>query len=115
MRGVVLGLAGRCKGTFWKNDDEGKPAHCLSAAVCVCFGCESLGLAGALLQVFERVSKHVDIYRLKGRGIYLREAFITDRSTSESAEKKKSVIIEAEERYVYHTPLVKMEFKHSIE
>ena len=28
--------------------------------------------------------------------IYLREAFITDRSASESAEEKKLVIIEAE-------------------
>ena len=51
----------------------------------------------------------------EGRGIYLREAFITDSSASESAEKKKSVIIEAEERYVCRTPLVKMEFKYSIE
>ena len=31
-----------------------------------------------------------------------------DRSASESAEKKKSVIIEAEERYVCLTPLVNM-------
>ena len=35
-----------------------------------------------------------------------------DRSASESAEEKKCVIIEAEES---HIPLVKMEFKHSIE
>ena len=34
--------------------------------------------------------------RLKGRGIYLREAFITNRSESENAEKNTSVIIEAE-------------------
>ena len=38
-----------------------------------------------------------------------------DRSASESAEEKKHVIIEAEERYVSRIPLVKMEFKHSIE
>ena len=38
-----------------------------------------------------------------------------DRSTSENAEEKKSMIIEAEERYVCHTPLVKMEFKHRLE
>ena len=36
-----------------------------------------------------------------------------DRSASESAEEKKHVIVEAEERYVSHIPLVK-EFKHSI-
>ena len=34
---------------------------------------------------------------------------------SENAEEKKSVIIEAEERYVCNIPLVKMEFKYSIE
>ena len=45
----------------------------------------------------------------------MREAFITDRSASESAEEKKRVIIEAEERYVFRIPLVKMEFKRSIE
>ena len=49
------------------------------------------------------------------RKIYLREAFITDRCASESAEEKKRVIIVAEERYVSRIPLVKMEFKHSIE
>ena len=38
-----------------------------------------------------------------------------DRSASESAEEKKRVINEAEEHYVSHIPLVKMEFKHSIE
>ena len=38
-----------------------------------------------------------------------------DLSASESAEEKKRVIIEAEERYVSRIPLVKMEFKHSIE
>ena len=53
--------------------------------------------------------------RLKGRGIYLREAFITDHSASESAEEKKRVIIEAEERYLSRIPLVKMELQHSIE
>ena len=41
--------------------------------------------------------------------MHLREAFITDRSASESAEEKKRVIIEAEERYVSCIPLVKME------
>ena len=46
---------------------------------------------------------------------YLGEAFITHRSASESAEEKKRVIIEAEERYVSRIPLVMMEFKHSIE
>ena len=50
----------------------------------------------------------------KGRGIHLREAFITDHSAFETAEKKKRVIIEAEEGYVSCIPLVKMEFKHSI-
>ena len=44
----------------------------------------------------------------------LQEAFITDRSTSERAEEKKRVIIEAEERYVTRIPLDKMEFKHSV-
>ena len=43
------------------------------------------------------------------------EEFITHRSASESAEEKKRVIIEAEERYVSRIPLVMMEFKHSIE
>ena len=38
-----------------------------------------------------------------------------DRSASQSAEEKKRVIIEAEERYVSRILLVKMEFKHSIE
>ena len=38
-----------------------------------------------------------------------------DRSASESAEEMKRVTIEAEERYVSCIPLVKMEFKHSIE
>ena len=53
---------------------------------------------------------------LKEEGyIYMREAFIMDRSASESAEEKKRVIIEAEERYVFRIPLVKMEFKRSIE
>ena len=47
--------------------------------------------------------------------MYLREAFITDRSTFKSAEEKKRVIIKAEERYVSRIPLVKIEFKHSIE
>ena len=47
--------------------------------------------------------------------IYIREAFITDRRAPESAEKNKSVIIEAKELYVCRTPLIKMEFKHSIE
>ena len=37
------------------------------------------------------------------------------RSASESVEEKKSVIIEAEERYMCRTPPVNMEFKHSIE
>ena len=37
-----------------------------------------------------------------------------DCSTSESAEEKKSVIIETEERYVCCTPMVKMEFKRSM-
>ena len=48
------------------------------------------------------------------RGIYLREAFITDRSASETLKKNKRVIIEAEKRYVSRIPLVKMEFKHRI-
>ena len=38
-----------------------------------------------------------------------------DHSVSESAEEKKHVIIEAEVCYVSRIPLVKMEFKHSIE
>ena len=38
-----------------------------------------------------------------------------DRRASESAEEKKRVIIEAEERYVSRIPLVKMEFKQRIE
>ena len=42
------------------------------------------------------------------RYIYLREAFITHRSASESAEEKKRVIIEAEEHYVSRIPLVKI-------
>ena len=37
------------------------------------------------------------------------------RSAFESAEEKKRVIIEAEVRYVSRIPLVKIEFKHSIE
>ena len=47
--------------------------------------------------------------------IYLRDSFITDRSASESAEEKKRVIIEAEERYMSRILLGKMELKHSIE
>ena len=38
-----------------------------------------------------------------------------DRTASESAEENKRVIIEVKERYVSRIPLVKMEFKHSIE
>ena len=38
-----------------------------------------------------------------------------DCSASEGAEEKKRVIIEAKGRYVSRIPLVKMEFKHSIE
>ena len=37
------------------------------------------------------------------------------RNASESAEEKERVIIEAKKRYVSCIPLVKMEFKHSIE
>ena len=74
IRGAVLGLAGRCKGTIWEDDDEEEeeekeeeveeeePVRFLSAAVCVCFGCESLGLAGALSQVFNRVSTSCRVY-----------------------------------------------------
>ena len=36
-------------------------------------------------------------------------------SASESADKNKSMIIEAEERYMCRTSLVKMELKHSIQ
>ena len=37
------------------------------------------------------------------------------RSASESAEEKKGVIIEAEVRYVFRIPLVKIEFELIIE
>ena len=37
------------------------------------------------------------------------------RSASESAEEKKGVIIEAEMRYVFRIPLVKIEFELIIE
>ena len=37
------------------------------------------------------------------------------RSVSESAEEKKGVIIEAEVRYVFRIPLVKIEFELIIE
>ena len=49
------------------------------------------------------------------------EGYIYERRSSrivarlKALKKKKSVIIEAEERYVCRTPLVKIEFKHSIE
>ena len=49
------------------------------------------------------------------------EGYIFERRSSriiaclKAPKKKRSVIIEAEERYVCRTPLVKMEFKHSIE
>ena len=38
-----------------------------------------------------------------------------DRSASESAEEIKRVIFEAKEHYVSCIPLVKMEFKQSIQ
>ena len=41
--------------------------------------------------------------------------FIMHRSASESAEEKKGVIIEAEVRYVFRIPLVKIEFELIIE
>ena len=46
---------------------------------------------------------------VKGRERYLREAFITHHSASESAEEKNPVIIKAEECYMSRIPLVKME------
>ena len=47
------------------------------------------------------------------------EGYIYERRSSriiaclKKLKKKKNVIIKAEECYVCHTPLVKMEFKHS--
>ena len=50
----------------------------------------------------------------KGEGYnYLREAFITHRSASESAEEKKCDY--RSRRALSRIPLVRMEFKHSIE
>ena len=59
VRGVVLGLAARCLGSIeHKNEDDPSivEGRSLSGALCVCFDSESLGFAGALSQVFRRVS-----------------------------------------------------------
>jgi hypothetical protein len=56
IRGVVLGLSARCVGSVIDPPPPDLPNKLLCGALCIVFDSESIGFAGALARVFERVA-----------------------------------------------------------